>query len=172
MNQQGKSYFLYFFVCNNCQGEFHHTTAYSPSPTNLGETYCIDCANRKYFSSSLKSQSNNNTSSLSSNSYSTNKINSSPNSNQVFNQEKTSNLNNQNQTQQKTLKEVNQKLNLRPSELTSQDKRFTGRTKQLNLKVKEQTYWRLKELALKNKCLMTEMFEKVLEGYGKSYKIR
>ena len=177
MVNQGKFYFLYYFVCINCQKGFNNANAYSPFAANLGETYCVDCANWKYFNSSLKFQSNN---SLSANPYSiqinsTNEnTNSIINPDQVFNREKTNfkeknSLNNQNQTKQKILQEVVQKPIQKPqtSESTPQDKRITGRTKQLNIKVKEKTYWKLKELASKNKCLMTEMFEKILEGYGK-----
>lgn len=51
-----------------------------------------------------------------------------------------------------------------------QDKRITGRTRQLNLKVTEETYWLLKKLALKKKCLMTEVVEKSLENYRKKGK--
>ncbi|RHZ35857.1 hypothetical protein [endosymbiont GvMRE of Glomus versiforme] len=60
--------------------------------------------------------------------------------------------------------------NLQAPELAPSDKRISGRTKQLNLKVKEQTYWKLKEYALKEKCLMTEILEKSLECYGKHRK--
>lgn len=45
------------------------------------------------------------------------------------------------------------------------DKRITGRTKQLNLKVKEETYWLMRKLACKEKKLMTEVLEKVLIFY-------
>jgi hypothetical protein len=57
--------------------------------------------------------------------------------------------------------------NLQAPELAPFDKRITGRTRQLNLKVREEIYWRLKELALKEKCLMTEILEKALEKYEK-----
>ncbi|WNE40849.1 MAG: hypothetical protein mread185_000306 [Mycoplasmataceae bacterium] len=55
--------------------------------------------------------------------------------------------------------------NLTAPELAPSDKRFTGRTKQLNLRVTEETYWRLKDLANKERCLMTELLEKLLESY-------
>ena len=178
MNQQGKFYFLFHFICKNCQKEFYNTNAYSPSGIiNLTENYCVNCANLKYFSLSLNSQSNNSVSSFSNPypvpSQSTNQnINSGTN----FNQQKTffeekNNLDNQNI---KISEKANQKPkpNLQFPESTPKDKRITGRTKQLNLRVKEKTYWKLKELASKNKCLMTEMFEKVLEGYEKFYKTR
>lgn len=60
-------------------------------------------------------------------------------------------------------KKLNKKKTLRQA--NQFDKRISGRTRQLNLKVSEETYWRLKELALKNKCLMTEVLEKILEDY-------
>ena len=62
--------------------------------------------------------------------------------------------------------------NLQAPELTPFDKRITGRTKQLNLKVREEIYWRLKELALKEKCLMTEVVERALESYEKNKKLQ
>ena len=47
------------------------------------------------------------------------------------------------------------------------DQRITGRTRQLNLKVGEKTYQKLKEFSLKEKCLMTEILEKMLKCYEK-----
>ena len=41
----------------------------------------------------------------------------------------------------------------------------TVRTKPLGLKVREEFYWQLKELALKEKCLLVEVLEKALECY-------
>ena len=55
--------------------------------------------------------------------------------------------------------------NIKAPETAPSDKRITGRTKQLNLKVKEETYWLLKEIALKEKGLMTEVLEKALKSY-------
>jgi hypothetical protein len=49
-------------------------------------------------------------------------------------------------------------------------KELQGRTRQLNLKVKAQTYQKLKEFSLKEKCLMTEILEKALECYEKHSK--
>jgi hypothetical protein len=43
--------------------------------------------------------------------------------------------------------------NLTKPELAPTDSRTTGRTKQLNLKVSEDFYWSLKELAFKEKLL-------------------
>ena len=157
---QGKFYPLLYFKCNNCQKTFYNTNAYSPSAINLAETYCVNCANWKYFNLSFKTQSNNFPSLFSK------PVHSETNSN-LF---KPTNFNNlDNQTFQETIQEPRQKTQ-QTSETIFKDKRITGRTKQLNLRVKEKTYWKLKELALKNKCLMTEMLEKLLEG--KSYKVR
>jgi len=44
-------------------------------------------------------------------------------------------------------------------------KELTTRTKPLGLKVREEFYWQLKELALKEKCLLVEVLEKALEYY-------
>jgi uncharacterized protein (DUF1778 family) len=52
---------------------------------------------------------------------------------------------------------------VKPKEMV--DKRITGRTKQLNLRVKEQTYSLLRELAEQEKKLMTEVLEKTLRFY-------
>ena len=81
-------------------------------------------------------------------------------------------MNNWNKIKQKSLGEIPQEAsqNLQAPETAPYDKRITGRTKQLNLKVKEKTYWKLKELALKNKCLMTEILEKALALYQKQKK--
>jgi hypothetical protein len=49
------------------------------------------------------------------------------------------------------------------------DQRITGRTKQLNLKVKEQTHYLLKEISRQEKKLMTEILEKALECYDKHH---
>lgn len=75
---------------------------------------------------------------------------------------------------QKSLGEVPQQAsqNLQAPELAPGDKRISGRTRQLNLKVKEQTYWQLKEFALKEKCLMTEVLEKALKCYDKHLKTK
>ncbi|MCE8169282.1 MAG: hypothetical protein I3273_04125 [Candidatus Moeniiplasma glomeromycotorum] len=60
--------------------------------------------------------------------------------------------------------------NLQAPELAPSDKRITGRTKQLNFKVKEDFYWKLKNLAVKEKCLMVEILEKSLESYEREKK--
>ena len=41
----------------------------------------------------------------------------------------------------------------------------TERTKPLGLKVREEFYWQLKELALKEKCLLVEVLERALACY-------
>ena len=147
---QGKFYPLLYFVCKNCQKGFYNTNAYSPSAINLTETYCVNCANWKYFNLSFKTQN----SSLFSNS-------------NLFKQPTNfKNLENQ------TFGEVQEPRQNFQIFTTPQDKRITGRTKQLNLRVKEKTYWKLKELALKNKCLMTEVLEKVLVVYEKHIKTK
>ena len=60
--------------------------------------------------------------------------------------------------------------NLQAPELAPSDKRITGRTKQLNFKVREEFYWKLKNLAVEEKCLMVEILEKSLKEYEKSKK--
>ena len=52
------------------------------------------------------------------------------------------------------------------------DKRFTGRTKQLNFKVREEFYWKLKKMSVEEKCLMVEILEKSFEEYEKKKKDR
>lgn len=62
--------------------------------------------------------------------------------------------------------------NLQAPELAPSDKRFTGRTKQLNFKVREEFYWKLKNMAVEEKCLMVEILEKSLESYEQERKIK
>jgi len=57
--------------------------------------------------------------------------------------------------------------NIQAPELAPSDKRITGRTKQLNFKVREEFYWRLKNMAVKEKCLLVEILEASLESYEK-----
>lgn len=57
--------------------------------------------------------------------------------------------------------------NIQAPELAPSDKRTSGRTKQLNFKVKEDFYWRLKQLSMKEKCLMVEVLEKAFAEYEK-----
>jgi hypothetical protein len=70
-------------------------------------------------------------------------------------------------SQKKSVKSKQKKKSL---EKDSQDNRITGRTRQLNLKVTEETYRLLKKLALKEKCLMTEVVEEALLKYRKKGK--
>ena len=58
--------------------------------------------------------------------------------------------------------------NLQFPETAPSDKRITGRTKQLNFKVREEFYWDLKQLAAKEKLMLVEILEKALEQYKKS----
>jgi len=50
------------------------------------------------------------------------------------------------------------------------DKRITGRTEQLNLKVSPNFRKQLKLLAAKQDCLLIEVLEQALEFYQKNYK--
>ena len=60
--------------------------------------------------------------------------------------------------------------NIQSPELAPSDKRFSGRTKQLNFKVREDFYWKLKNIALAEKIMMVEILEKSLEIYEKTNK--
>ncbi|CAG8678188.1 10704_t:CDS:1, partial [Ambispora gerdemannii] len=60
--------------------------------------------------------------------------------------------------------------NIKASETAPSDKRISGRTKQLNFKVREEFYWKLKNMAVEEKCMMVEVLEKSLEGYEKARK--
>lgn len=51
------------------------------------------------------------------------------------------------------------------SQTAPNDKRRTGRIKQLNFKVREEFYWNLKNIAVEEKCMMVEVLEKSLESY-------
>ena len=55
--------------------------------------------------------------------------------------------------------------NIKSPELAPRDNRFTGRTKQLGLRVKPEFLKRLKEIALKEDCFIVEILEKALESY-------
>src|SRR5262245_43077572 len=50
------------------------------------------------------------------------------------------------------------------------DKRISGRTEQLNLKVSPTFRKKLKLIAAKEDCLLIEVLEKALEFYQKNYK--
>jgi len=52
------------------------------------------------------------------------------------------------------------------------DKRITGRTKQLGLKVRAEFLKRLKELAVEEECFLVEILERSLECYEKHRKNR
>jgi hypothetical protein len=56
--------------------------------------------------------------------------------------------------------------NLETPEL-GKDSRFTGRTKQLGLRVKPEFVKRLKMLAAEDDCLLVEVLEEALECYEK-----
>ena len=60
--------------------------------------------------------------------------------------------------------------NIQAPETAPSDKRISCRTKQLNFKVREEFYWKLKNIAVAEKCLMVEVLEKSLEGYEKQRK--
>ena len=60
--------------------------------------------------------------------------------------------------------------NLKVPELSPKDNRFTGRNKQLGLRVKPEFLKRLKELALEEDCFIVEVLEKALECYEKNRK--
>ena len=60
--------------------------------------------------------------------------------------------------------------NLKVPELASKDNRFTGRNKQLGLRVKPEFLKRLKELALEEDVFIVEVLEKALECYEKHRK--
>jgi hypothetical protein len=56
-------------------------------------------------------------------------------------------------------------VNLQAPELAPSDKRITGRTKQLNFKVKEEFYWQLKNRAVEEKCMLVEVLERAFVEY-------
>ncbi|CAG8592286.1 8701_t:CDS:2 [Diversispora eburnea] len=62
--------------------------------------------------------------------------------------------------------------NIKAPETAPSDKRITGRTKQLNFKVREEFYWKLKNIAVEEKCLMVEILEKSLESYEREKKVK
>ena len=153
MTEQLKPYFSNYFQCDNCQKEFRRDTTYSPN-SSLKLTYCFECVEDEVGFCSFQ-----------------NKDSQVKCPNPLFNKKKQ--LCRQhyyqlwkkfNQIKKQSLEKSLKKLQKKVSQL---DKRITGRTKQLNLKVREQTYWRLKELALKNGCLLTEVIERLLEKHGK-----
>ena len=60
--------------------------------------------------------------------------------------------------------------NIKAPETAPSDKRISGRTKQLNFKVREEFYWKLKNRAVAEKCMMVEVLEKALESYEQEKK--
>ena len=60
--------------------------------------------------------------------------------------------------------------NIKAPELAPRDNRFTGRTKQLGLRVKPEFLKRLKELSLEEDCFIVEVLEKALECYERNRK--
>jgi hypothetical protein len=90
----------------------------------------------------------------------------------VKNNQPKASSNDWNKIKKKSLGEIPQEAsqNIQAPELAPSDGRITGRTKQLNLKVKEETYWLLKEIALQEKKLMTEILEKALTSYERERK--
>ncbi|CAG8731538.1 4165_t:CDS:2, partial [Racocetra fulgida] len=62
--------------------------------------------------------------------------------------------------------------NISKPELTPSDSRFTGRTKQLGLRVKPEFAKKLKILAAEEDCLLVEVLEKALECYEKHRTIK
>jgi len=62
--------------------------------------------------------------------------------------------------------------NIQAPELAPSDKRISGRTKQLNFKVREDFYWKLKNRAVEEKCLMVEILEKSLGSYEREKQTR
>jgi len=60
--------------------------------------------------------------------------------------------------------------NIQAPELAPRDNRFTGRNKQLGLRVRPEFLKRLKELALEENCFLVEVLEKSLECYEKHRK--
>ncbi|CAG8623922.1 8344_t:CDS:2 [Ambispora leptoticha] len=69
------------------------------------------------------------------------------------------------QNKRKIFGEIPQEIseNIKASETAPSDKRISGRTKQLNFKVREEFYWKLKNMAVEEKCMMVEVLEKSLE---------
>jgi hypothetical protein len=55
--------------------------------------------------------------------------------------------------------------NIKAPETAPSDKRISGRTKQLNFKVREEFYWQLKNRAMEERCMMVEVLEKAFEEY-------
>ncbi|CAI2191744.1 9894_t:CDS:2 [Funneliformis geosporum] len=78
------------------------------------------------------------------------------------------------QVQKKRFGEIPQEIseNIKAPETAPSDKRISGRTKQLNFKVREEFYWQLKNRAVEEKCLMVEILEKALECYEREKEVQ
>jgi hypothetical protein len=61
--------------------------------------------------------------------------------------------------------------NIKAPETAPGDKRVSGRVRQLNFKVREEFYWKLKNMAVEEKCLMVEVLEKSLESYEREKQV-
>ena len=57
--------------------------------------------------------------------------------------------------------------NLKSPESAPADKRFTGRNYQVNFKVREELYWKMKDIANRDRIMMAELLEQSLEAYEK-----
>ena len=145
-----KPYYSNHFECDWCLRKFYQTTAYAPD-SSLKETYCIYCLEAQEETCSFQSK------------YRRAKC-----LNPLFNKKRQ--LCRQHYYQ--IWKELNQAKKKTFRKVRRLDKRVSGRTKQLNLKVSKKTYRQLKRLATKNGCLLTEMLERLLESYGKSKKTK
>ena len=55
--------------------------------------------------------------------------------------------------------------NIKAPETAPSDKRISGRTKQLNFKVREEFYWQLKNTATEERCMMVEVLERAFAEY-------
>jgi len=81
-------------------------------------------------------------------------------------------MNEWNKIKRKGLGEVPQEVseNIKAPETAPSDKRVSGRTEQMNLKVSREFKKRLKIIAAEEGCLMIEVMEKALECYDKHRK--
>lgn len=61
--------------------------------------------------------------------------------------------------------------NIKAPETAPSDKRVSGRTKQLNFKVREEFYWKLKNRAVEEKCMMVEVLERAFEGHEREKQV-
>lgn len=83
-------------------------------------------------------------------------------------------MDNWNKIKRKGLGEVPQtpSENIKSPETAPSDKRISGRTEQMNLKVSKEFKKRLKIRAAVERCLMVEVLEKALEIYERQSKNR